>query len=946
MAIKSEATLLERERELAELSRVLDEAQSGNGRAVLIEAPAGLGKTTLLGAATIHAADAGMTVLRARASDLERDFAYGCVRQLLDPLVGRLSDAEHDRVFAGAAEMSSRLFATVPLSPGSSDNAFAMLHGLYWLLNNVADNAAVTLCVDDLHWADTESLRFLNFLAPRLDGLAVALLASARPGERDADDVNRLAAAPETRVLRPPPLSAEATTRLCERRLGGHVSDEFAAACREATGGNPFLLEALLVEAADQEFPTGSAGALRVSDIGPAAVARAIVLRLTTTPPTATALVRALAVLGDGASITEAAELAELSVAEAARAADRLVALEILRPAERLEFTHPIVREAIYADIGAGKRAIAHARAAELLADTGAPEERIAAQITKAEPVGDAHRIELLRRVAADALGRGAPAAAAAWLRRALAEPPPPELEGEVLLELSSAELRLGAPEAAVDQLEAAAQLVAAPELLVTAVRLLGGALTWSGHADRAVAVIGHAIDKLEDSNRELALLLEAERAAYAQQGSRETRRPVAARLERYADLPGDTPAERLVLASLAFERARASETGASASALIEGALANDRLLAEQDTDVTGTLYLLVLALMSTDSLELAYGHLDAMLADAHARGSIPAEAFVTAHRAWASLRRGSVARAEADARTGLELLIEHDIELGRPFALSGLIAALIERGELAEADLALRVGGYEGAIPAGMASNSLLEARGMLRLAQGRARDALGDLAEFGRNDELFGAANPLASRWRSRAALAHLSDGDGDAARHLAGEDLTRARRWGAASGIGIALHALALAEGGDIGVERLTEATNILESSPAHLEHARALTDLGAALRRANRRSAARRALHDGLQIAERCGARVLAERARTELRAAGGRSANRYGSGVDQLTASEQRVAELAAQGLSNPEIAQTLFVTRKTIETHLGHVYAKLGISGRGELHLALASSDA
>ena len=139
-------------------------------------------------------------------------------------------------------------------------------------------------------------------------------------------------------------------------------------------------------------------------------------------------------------------------------------------------------------------------------------------------------------------------------------------------------------------------------------------------------------------------------------------------------------------------------------------------------------------------------------------------------------------------------------------------------------------------------------------------------------------------------------------------------------------------------------MTEAANILESSPAHLEHARALTDLGAALRRANRRSAARRALHDGLQIAERCGARVLAERARTELRAAGGRSANRYGSGVEQLTASEQRVAELAAQGLSNPEIAQTLFVTRKTIETHLGHVYAKLGISGRGELHLALASS--
>ena len=130
----------------------------------------------------------------------------------------------------------------------------------------------------------------------------------------------------------------------------------------------------------------------------------------------------------------------------------------------------------------------------------------------------------------------------------------------------------------------------------------------------------------------------------------------------------------------------------------------------------------------------------------------------------------------------------------------------------------------------------------------------------------------------------------------------------------------------------------------ASPARLEHARALTDLGAALRRTNRRSAARGTLHEGLRLAEQCGARALVARARTELRAAGGRSSDRYGSGVERLTASEQRVAELASQGLSNPEIAQALFVTRKTIETHLGHVYSKLDISGRGQLVQALAES--
>ena len=150
-------------------------------------------------------------------------------------------------------------------------------------------------------------------------------------------------------------------------------------------------------------------------------------------------------------------------------------------------------------------------------------------------------------------------------------------------------------------------------------------------------------------------------------------------------------------------------------------------------------------------------------------------------------------------------------------------------------------------------------------------------------------------------------------------------------------MALRASALVEEGGALVPRLREAVDVLERSPARLEHARALTDLGAALRRGNRRAEARSELERGLRIANELGARPLAERAQTELRAAGGRSSEPTGDGVSQLTASERRVAELAALGQSNPEIAQALFVTRKTVETHLGHVYAKLAISGRGQL---------
>jgi DNA-binding CsgD family transcriptional regulator len=304
-------------------------------------------------------------------------------------------------------------------------------------------------------------------------------------------------------------------------------------------------------------------------------------------------------------------------------------------------------------------------------------------------------------------------------------------------------------------------------------------------------------------------------------------------------------------------------------------------------------------------------------------------------------LRRGALAEAEEDARTALELLTTMDIELGRAFALALLIEVLIEENEVEEAERALRTSGLGDDIPPGLAMNDLLEARGLLRLAQGKARDGLEDLIEFGRRDELWGGANPLASRWRSRAALTLAAVGDGEQARRLELDDLERARRWGASSGIGLALRAEALAEGRGASVERLHEAVELLARSPARLEHARALVDLGAALRRANRRAEARGWLQEGLELARSCGARALAEHAQMELRAAGGRSSEPEGTGVEQLTVSERRVAVLAAAGNSNPEIAQSLFVTRKTVETHLGRVYRKLGISGRDHLARAL-----
>jgi DNA-binding CsgD family transcriptional regulator len=933
--------LLEREREVTALETTLTAAREGRGRFVLVEAPAGLGKTSLLGAACEMGAGMGFATLRARATELERDFAFGCVRQLLEPVVARTSEPERDRLFDHAAALSAPLFsefAASTLSP-SSDTAHAMLHGLYWLLNNLVDERPLVLSVDDVHWSDAESLRFLAYLTPRLDGLALAVVASMRP-EGVTGELARLATAPESHVLRPGPLSAEATATLCERRLGRQVAPEFAAACRDATGGNPFFLEALLREASEQRLSTGSQDVDRLRQVGPSAVTQAVLLRLSVIPG-ASALVRAVAVLGEGSNLAEAASLAGLPLEEAACVADQLVRMAILSPAASLEFVHPIVRESVYRDIGSHERALAHARAARILTAQGASDERVAAQIVEAEPSGESERVFLLRRVAEGALVRGAPGAAVAWLSRALAEPPLPEVRGQVLLEFGCAQLRTSAPEA-IGHLAEAVELISDPRLLAKAVRNLALARTLSGNADRAVAAIESAIAMVEPVDREVALVLEADLAAHAQQASLEARVAALRRLERHADLQGATPGERLVVASLAFERGRASETAGDAAQHMERALAGGRLLAEQEVDVAGPFYHLVIGLLATDALDLLDGCLEQALADARTRGSIPAFALVTAYRARLLLRRGAVDQAESDARAALELLTAHGVRLGVPIALAFLIEALAEQGALDAAEEALRSGAHCGEAPPGLTTNFLLEARSLLHLAQGRASEALDDLTEFGRRDELWGGASPLASRWRSRASLALAMAGREDEARAMAAEDVSLARRWGAASAIGVALQAAARAEGGAAAIHHLRQAVEVLEGSPARLEHARALTDLGAALRRANYRADAQGVLHEGVALASSCGARLLVQRGVAELRAAGGRPRKRGHVGWEQLTISERRVAELASAGRSNPEIAQTLFVSRKTVETHLGRVYRKLGIARREELPRALA----
>ena len=242
------------------------------------------------------------------------------------------------------------------------------------------------------------------------------------------------------------------------------------------------------------------------------------------------------------------------------------------------------------------------------------------------------------------------------------------------------------------------------------------------------------------------------------------------------------------------------------------------------------------------------------------------------------------------------------------------------------------------------MARGLMRHASGVLRAAAGNHEAAIEELRGCGLDHPMFGGENPAWVPWRSAAALSLAELGRNDEARELAADELRRARSFGAPRATGIALRAQALVGPPAERSETLSAALAVLESSPARLERARVLVDLGATLRAAGQRTAAREPLLDGLALAARCGALALERRARAELAAIGVRPRTTERSGEDSLTPSERRVAELAATGDTNRQIAQTLFVTEKTVETHLGRAFRKLDISSRRQLPDVLAGA--
>jgi DNA-binding CsgD family transcriptional regulator len=328
-------------------------------------------------------------------------------------------------------------------------------------------------------------------------------------------------------------------------------------------------------------------------------------------------------------------------------------------------------------------------------------------------------------------------------------------------------------------------------------------------------------------------------------------------------------------------------------------------------------------------------------------RGDAVAVATLCHHRAELLWQLGELSAAEAEASIGHSICVEQGWKVGQAGLAAALIDLRLERGEIASAARLLDawLAAPAGALPDVYTLNALLAARGRLRIAEGQPHEALVDLLECGRRLTELGELSPALVSWRRTAALVHLSLGDVAEAHRLADEELELARKHGGARALGMALRVAGLVRGGDAGAGLLSEAVTRLEHSEARLEHARVLVDLGATLRRAGRLSDARKRLAEGMDIAHRCGATSLVEGARVELRRAGARPRRAARIGPEALTPSEQRVARMAAGGMTNKEIAQALFVTLRTVEMHLSNAYGKLGIRSRSGLGRALGDGE-
>lgn len=935
IAGSASSQLFERERELAEFAAAFGAAAAGSGALVVVDAPAGLGKSTLLSEACRRADALGFRVLRARGDTLAADHPWSVATQLFGE-VPQASTGGHQ----------------TPHDP------FPLIHGLYRATASLAEHAPLVLALDDVHWCDPLTLQFVHHLAGRLDTLRVVVAVTHRTAEpvpqQVADQLRRIAASPGARLCTLRPLGPTAVSELVAA-----VAPDAAEPCRsaiyDATGGNPFFACELIRTAHAESLPLDDPATAEVlRTVRPSAIRASIGVRLSALGPEASAVAEAVALLGGSARTHSVAALAGLDRERIAEAIDRLVAAGLLAhpgasTEEPVRFVHPVVADVVYGDLGPARTARGHLRCAEYLRDTGAPPSEVADHLLRAEPCHETWVVEQLVAAGEVARARRAPHRAVDVWRRAIDLCRDPERRGELTMRLAGAELGLGhdAGHARVAEAVAALPLVA-QRLPATQVGEFALALYAHGRFVEARTAFDAALSASAgvDPVTEATLVAGLEMAGLlAAEPSERARTHLGRAL---ADDEYDGSLAGRVLAALAAGHVA---LGVELDASPADRTGRERVLdllrragAESLPPSLGPTVLepVAIALWLCDEFDAARSLLGPAIDCATRDGELVTYSSLLPLRSMVNLGTGQLTAAIDDAAEAIRLSHECAAPnaIARGPAEHALVSAALETAERDVVGLVDRDPPDAGGRPPSPIDGWHLHALGRLALAEGRPADALDLLLLAG--DRFRSAGGPGAyCEWRIWAAAAARAVGAATQAAELADDELRWAERFGAPRAISRALRSRARTLRADDAIELLRRAVTLVEGSPARLERAHAHVELGALLRRWGRRAAAREHLREGLDEARRCGATELVGWATDELERSGARRIAPARRGVAALTPSESQVARLAAEGRTNPEIAAAMFVSRKTVEVHLTNTYRKLGIRGRAELAGAL-----
>ncbi|MGK4581806.1 ATP-binding protein [Kitasatospora sp. HPMI-4] len=865
-------------RAIQALCRASDEADGvGLGELLVYVGPAGLGKTALLTEARRLAKLAHCTVLFARGGEQRRHEPFHVVRQLLQPVLAELADSEREQVFGHWYDIVGPAVGLLP--PAGRLDPQGVRDGLdFVLIQLVQRRAPLVVIVDDLHWADPESLGWLACFALRARELPVLLVFACRdefPDEALAFQRSIVHRAGRLHELRP--LQPDSVASLVRACLGDEAEDAFCRHVWAVTGGNPYETAALLREVRDQRLDPVDGNSDQLREL--AADARGMTLGhwLDKLGPSTLQFAWAASMLGTGIRPELAAAICAQGPDTAAESVRELRRLRVLTTTAegRLEFLHPLIATSIYQSMPPGTRTGMHGVAATAIENAGLGLLAASRHLLETLPDGDDETVRKLRRAAAEHLAIGAPEAAQRCLRRAMSEPPDDEDRAGVLYELGCSAL-LTDPATTVNQLRLALDedRGLTPELRVDATFRLAQALAHSNRLGEAAEVCAEEAARTAPGpgrlRLEVAHFMFAAFQAEEQDGPGRSRR-----LEEFGlGLPGHDSPAGAVLVLRCWDLTLRGGDFTEAIALGESALENGRLPQELGwTNTTwgfelpGILGISYLYADRVDRAEALFG--EAVLAYQVAGWSGGHLGFALFLMGLLRFRCGVLDEAEDFLRRALRTA--ERIAPGIPlqwFAVGVLADTLLARGKAEEAWELAQKYSFGPPYPTVMVLPDAPTLYGRLLLAKGDAAGAAEALSKAGAALDARGWRNTVWAPWIGHLALA-IAPQDPDRARELAAEAVRRAEEFGPDSAVGSALRLCAAVHDGPRALTMLEDAVRRLERSPSRYEHALALVDLGSALTEAGRPADARGRLGQGLELALRCKADGLADRARSEL-----------------------------------------------------------------------------